>query len=76
MVMRFGKIFKIFSEKFKEKGHDNVHAFVIPKSFSKKKIISKVCPETLVATQGGNQKIEDHLFVRQVKYYFVITTPK
>ena len=58
---------KYLDEKFKEKGHDNVYMpLVIPTSlFQKEKDhIEGFAPETLVATQGGNQKIEDPLIIR------------
>ena len=58
---------KYLDEKFKEKGHDNVYMpLVIPTSLFKKEKdhIEGFAPETLVATQGGNQKIEDPLIIR------------
>lgn len=58
---------KHLDEKFKEKGHDNVYMpLVIPTSlFQKEKDhIEGFAPETLVATLGGNQKIEDPLIIR------------
>ncbi len=53
--------------RFKEKGHENVYMpLVIPSSlFQKEKDhIEGFAPETLVATLGGNQKLEDPLIIR------------
>ncbi len=52
---------------FKEKGHENVYMpLVIPTSlFQKEKDhIEGFAPETLIATQGGSQKLEDPLIIR------------
>lgn len=53
--------------KFKEKGHENVYMpLVIPTSlFQKEKDhIEGFAPETLIATIGGSQKLEDPLIIR------------
>lgn len=58
---------KYLDARFKEKGHENVYMpLVIPTSlFQKEKDhIEGFAPETLVATLGGNQKIEDPLIIR------------
>jgi len=58
---------KYLDGRFKEKGHENVYMpLVIPTSlFQKEKDhIEGFAPETLVATLGGNQKIEDPLIIR------------
>ena len=53
--------------RFKETGHENVYMpMVIPESLFKKEKehVEGFAPECLVATEGGSEKIDDHLIIR------------
>lgn len=61
------QIQKYLDIRFKETGHDNVYMpMVIPESlFNKEKEhVEGFAPETLIATVGGKNKLEDRLIVR------------
>jgi prolyl-tRNA synthetase len=61
------QIQKYLDQKFKDTGHENVYMpMVIPQSlFNKEKEhVEGFAPETLIATLGGKEKLEDPLIIR------------
>lgn len=61
------QIQKYLDQRFKETGHENVYMpMVIPQSlFNKEKEhVEGFAPETLTATLGGNEKLDDPLIIR------------
>lgn len=61
------QIQKYLDQKFKDTGHENVYMpMVIPQSlFNKEKDhVEGFAPETLIATLGGKEKLEDPLIIR------------
>jgi prolyl-tRNA synthetase len=61
------QIQKYLDQRFKDTGHENVYMpMVIPQSlFNKEKEhVEGFAPETLIATQGGKEKLDDPLIIR------------
>jgi len=61
------QIQRYLDDKFKKSGHQNVYMpLVIPESlFNKEKEhVEGFAPETLIATQGGKEKLEEKLIIR------------